>query len=471
MLKDHKTAVSTLVSAVNSKFKIAHYVESGLRPDSTCTGRWAAIRLLTAFVTKTLLLLIVLIQLTTIAGAAAPRIEELNVSVECPQAPTAARVAKRMEASVNTVGQHVLLGKTVDEVLSAQSSYEKIIKEIFDRVLVGYSVNTVAITPGKATTVYVKLVPWGDVVRKVTLKINFSGVSPAVLPHLKDDIGDLERQIKEILLGLPVDSVDWVSGVAKQMIRETLAEKLPEFTATFDIEPGKETVLRVSLVPAGATIKDVNVNLRSQLLPNIMLFRARNQALETAKNLRGLPVAYVKRHEDIFGGMIRDVIANHKIARDYHLQVSADMVVDTDTTVTINANTDKYKVILEGYLDIGKDEDNTSLRLHAGKYIGDHDEIFLEINFMPSNVEWEFVPGWGTRLGPSTIGGIKYNLSESKSILWINQNLGPKWSLRIERIPADHHNEFALRYKMHEFLGVEYVASDTDNYLRLIGNL
>ncbi len=413
----------------------------------------------------------VLIQLTAMAGAAAPRIEELKVNVECPQAPTAARVARRMEASVNTVGQHVLLGKKVDEVLLAQSSYEKIIKEIFDRVLVGYTVDTVTITPGQATKIYVKLVPWGDVVRKVALKINFSGVSPAVLPHVKGDIGNLERQINEILLGLPVDSVDWVGGVAKQMIRETLAEKLPEFTATFDIEPGAETVLRISLVPAGATIKDVNVNLRSQLLPNIMLIKARSKALETAKNLRGLPVAYVKRNKDIFGEMVREVIANHKIAKDYHLQVTANMLVDTDTTITINANTDKYKVILEGYLDIGKQQDNTSLRLHAGKYIGDHDEIFLEINFMPSNVEWEFVPGWGTQLGPSTIGGIKYNLSEKKSILWINQSLGPKWSLRIERIPADSHNEFALRYRMHEFLGVEYVASDTDNYLRLVGNL
>lgn len=36
---------------------------------------------------------------------------------------------------------------------------------------------------------------------------------------------------------------------------------------------------------------------------------------------------------------------------------------------------------------------------------------------------------------------------------------------------GDNRNEFAVRYRIHEFLSAEYVYGGKDFYLRLIGNL
>lgn len=71
------------------------------------------------------------------------------------------KVAKRMEASVSTVSEHIMLGHNINEVIAKRSGYEKLVKEVFDRVLVGYNVDSVLVTPGENTEVLVKVNPWG----------------------------------------------------------------------------------------------------------------------------------------------------------------------------------------------------------------------------------------------------------------------------------------------------------------------
>jgi hypothetical protein len=95
----------------------------------------------------------------------------------------------------------------------------------------------------------------------------------------------------------------------------------------------------------------------------------------------------------------------------------------------------------------------------------------MEITLIPTSVTWEFVPGWGHRLGPRTEAGAKYNLSSELGLLWLKQELDDRWSLRLERTPAKGFNEVALRYKLHEFLSAEYIVTTNNRWLRLVGNL
>lgn len=373
-----------------------------------------------------------------------------------------------MTASVGTVGDQMLAGRKVNEVQENQASYEKLIKEIFDRVLVGYSVQSVKLNPGSNTAIAIDIVPWGDVVHEVAIEYDFGNLAPEIVNLIKKDMGNIEEKINDVLIGLPIDAVDWAGGLSKVAMREVLAERLPEFRVNMDVVPGGCTLVRISLSPLGTTVQDVHVSLRSHTIPNIALAVVRPTMNETSKMLIGLPIDFVERHREFF---IDKLIMEQPLTKKYGITTTPLLNVGADTEIALNVETDKYKISLEAYLDMGRSEDNTSVRLHAGKIMSKRDEMFVEVNFIPSTVSWEVVPGWGHRVGSSTIAGIKYNTSSSQNIVWLNQEVSRNWSMRLERTPKNGYNEFGIRYKLHDFLSAEYIITKEDHWLRLVGNL
>ncbi|MBP2627217.1 MAG: hypothetical protein H6Q68_1928 [Firmicutes bacterium] len=414
--------------------------------------------------------LICLILMPGIAKASDDVVEKVTVSITASQTPTN-RIAKRMSASVGTVGEQMLIGRNISDVVNGKAAYEKLIQEIFDRVLVGYSVQSVHLVPDSNTLIQVAVAPWGEVVHEVALEVDFGAVSPEITDLLKKDLGNIEEKVNDVLIGLPIDALDWAGGVSKLVIREVLASQLPEFRANFDIVPGSRTVVKLSLAPMGATIQDVDVSLRSHTIPNILLLAARPTVEQAGKSLIGLPVAFIERHQDYFTAKLGAAANQHPSAKRYGLTITPVINPGVDTTVAIDAETDKYKVALEGYLDMGRSKDNTSFKLHVGKFIGKQDEAFLELDFIPSTVTWDFVPGWGHSFSTRTTAGIKYNLSDQHNIVWLHQSLNQNLTLRLEHTPAIHKNEIGIRYKMHDFLSAEYIVNKEDRWLRFIGSL
>lgn len=397
-------------------------------------------------------------------------VEKISVVITASQAPPS-RIAKRMSASVETVGEQMLVGRTIREVDGNKVVYEKLIQEIFDRVLVGYSVQSVSLTPDTNTALTVTIAPWGEVVHEVGVEVNFGTMNADVLELVKKDMGNVEEEINEILVGLPIDAVDWAGGVSKLVIRELLSSQLPEFQVNFDIIPGPRTIVKLSLSPRGATVQDVRVSLRSHTIPNLLLMAVRPTVDEAGNTLVGLPVAFIERHRGYFTTSLAKKAAQHPIAKNYGLRLTPRINEGVDTEIVLDAETDKYKVSIEGYMDMGRREENTSFQLHAGKFMNKQDELFMEVHFIPSTVSWKFVPGWGHNIGAGTTVGIKYDLSDKRDILWMEHNVNRSLSMRLERTPTINLNKFAVRYKMHDFLSAEYVFTKENKWLRLISSL
>ncbi len=57
-----------------------------------------------------------------------------------------------------------------------------------------------------------------------------------------------------------------------------------------------------------------------------------------------------------------------------------------------------------------------------------------------------------------------------KFILGGEQELGRRWMLGYEYRGADEMGEGAVRYRLDDFLSLEYVVDKKDNWLRVIGN-
>jgi hypothetical protein len=419
-----------------------------------------------------LLLLLGLVSLWPASVLAAPdAVESVSVSIISETATPPPRIAKRMTASISAVGENVLLGKKVTEVRDSQAAYEKIIQEVFDRVLVGYSVQEVAIHPGVDTTIVVTLTPWGDVVREVTVDMEYNNLSPGVSDLVRQDMGDVTGKVRDILIGLPIDAVDWGGALSKTVLRDYLEAQLPEFRYGFDIVPGAKTTVRISLAPQGTLIQDVQFSLRSKTIPNVLLMAARPEVEAMGNELRGLPVAFVERHRDYFTTRIGQTAANLPVVRKYGLTLKPVLEVGSDARITLFADTHQYKLTLKGYLDMGRQQDNTEVRLHVGKYLGEREEAFMEVHFLPSDVSWEFLPGIAHRVGTDTTVGVKYSITHQQYITWLHQPLSNRLSFRLERTPATGYNEMGLRYKLHDFVSAEYVRTNHESWLRLIADL
>lgn len=398
-------------------------------------------------------------------------VESLAVDVVSTTAPPPAKVAKRMADSINVVGQHVLLGKPLAELTLNQTAYENVIREIFERVLVGYSVQKVEITPDTETHIKVTIEPWGDIVRQVKVDVNFLGLSPEVQALATSQIPVLSNKLGDTLIGLPTDAVEWASSILKDNLRELIADKLPEFRPTFDIQSGAVTTIKLTLSPVGEVVQDVNVSVHSKTLPNLLLFPAETPVTDIASTMRGLPISFVQRHKEYFEQKILHTVQSLPITEEYGLVYKPQIVVSGLTEVGLSADTTKYKFFLEGYLDMGRQEDNTSIRLHTGKWVTPLDEIFVETNFVTGTVRWEFDPGYSRLFSKKTQAGFKYSLTTHNNRLFIQQEIGARYTLRLERIPAQSYTEVGLRYRIHDFLSVEYVVNRQESFLRLIGNL
>ena len=80
------------------------------------------------------------------AAEAKGTVEEIAASVTAVS-PIPALVRQRMETTVSAIGAQLLTGRRISEVEAERAQQEAIIHEVFDKVLVGYSVESVVLTP------------------------------------------------------------------------------------------------------------------------------------------------------------------------------------------------------------------------------------------------------------------------------------------------------------------------------------
>lgn len=379
--------------------------------------------------------------------------------------------AKRMNKSVSAIGEQLLIGHKAAEVAANHEAYEKLIKEVFDRVLLGYSVEAVQVAPnGQIADIWLKLALWGDTVHEAALEVDYGGASAEVAQLIKQDMGNVQESIDEALVGLPVDAVEWAGSAAKSVIREQLEARLPEFRYSIDIVPGIRTVVKLTLSPTSPVVQNVHVALRSHTIPNLLLEQIRPELEAAVTGFTGLPAQFIDRHRAYFTNRLTELTARHTLAKRYGIVFTPSINAAAETEVAFKADTSLYNLTLDGYLDVGRRTDNNSLKLHMGKNFSNKTEAFLETTFLPGSVTWKFMPGMVYRYD-YTAAGFKYDITNEHYILLFNQYLGNHWSARFERTPADGSYEFGLRYKLHEFVSLEYIFTNNDHWLRLIGNL
>ena len=410
----------------------------------------------------------------SLSSAIAASVEQVTVHVASVEEAIPPLVEKRIAASIQTVGNHVFLNHDSDEIASRHEAYERTVNDIINRVLIGYTVESIAIRPGSRTDLDIRIRPWGDTIRNVRFAVDY-GALPKMGQELVDkDLEHAGDMAESLLIGLPVDALDWANGAVKSVLENELEERVPEFYPHIVIHGGPETDVTVYMLPKLPVVRNVRVAIKGDDVPKVIFLSARNQLERTYAGLAGLPVAFVRRHERDIAEALQGDVQRQWVVKNYGLHVTPSLSLGEDTAIDLTSQTAFYDIRGGAYIDAGRDhrsDDDTALMAHVGRKIGSHHEVYGAVKFVPSSLDWNFMPGYFYRFRSGTQAGYQFESLDDSQHLWLRQPLGGRWTLRYDRDLTHDDSEVGLHYRVDDYVGLEYIVSDHDAWLRIIGYL
>ena len=407
-----------------------------------------------------------------VVAAAEPTVDTVAVTVVTAAGKLPPPVAKRMEQSVAVVAEQILLGNLTAQVALQKTQKEQIIREVFDKILTGYSVQSVTIYPGSNTAVIVRLIPWSVTIKSVTVNISVEGVTPETEKIVRRDLAGAEKLFADIYIGMPLLATDWTHGILKRELGKFMAEHLPEFRADFDLTPTHEAIVNMTVYPKMPVVRNVNLFMRSDTVPTFALLGYRSILERKTNTLVGVPVAFVKRHRQELSDDIASFLDGQADFRRLGMKTALTMDVGEELSVTCRSDSERFRLRLEGWLDVGKSDDENALkfRLHAGTKVSPTDEFFILADFAPEDVKFSWNVGYGRDLSSKTNVAFRYDPRAHQPIFDVTQYVLPKLRLRYERNRVTRLDEWGVRYGLHDFMSLEYVRNREEGWLRLIGN-
>lgn len=424
---------------------------------------------------KKIMFLLTLCLVWTASVWAAP-VTRVEVQITDNNNRTSPILLRKMEDSMRVVAEQLFNGKDETMIRGIAGEYERLLTEISERVITGYQTNGVRVTTvpgpsGSTAQICFSVAPWAQVVERTETDIQFSGISPLAVSLLQARLPELEQQLRATLSGVSLDAADWAGGVLRGQVQKLVETVLPDFKAAVDVTThGDTAVVQVIIYPVGELVQDVEYSMESKSIPNLLLMDLKYRYADKAKSLRGLPLSYLVSNRTLLEQRFTEELAGEAQVKRHDLRPKVEIVPGSDTRFTISLESDRYKIWFEGYGDIGRDDHNLSGRAHLGKFISRRDEIFGEAGVDLKDVDWDFSAGYAMHFGKATLSYMR-RVPSDFNVYRGEYDFTPKWRFRYEHFGNTGTNEYAVRYRIHEFLSGEYVYSTDKSYFRIIGNL
>ncbi len=410
--------------------------------------------------------------------AEASRIEnvEAHVSSESSLPPM---VKERMEESVMAIGRQLIAGHNLPFTKEWQTQQETTIHLVFDKILVGYTVNCVKINIVESTAIIkVDLLPWTSTIQKINVNKKIEGMPPQLINLVLNDLASVDEVFSDGLKGLPIAATDWTNGILKRRLNKFMAESLPEFRADFDIKiddksENSTAIIDLTVYPRLPVVRTISLSMRSDTMPNVALVTHRTFMEDKVNILVGVPVAFVERHKDEIQSMIAKPLDEHTDFRRLKIKSDATLTTGEHLSVMIRSNSTRYRMRATGWIDLGRDSDAVDdllFRMHIGRKISNIDEAFFQVDIAPQEMKWNWSFGYSRSILRRTNAYLRYDFTDKNFVGALEYEFFKDWLIRYEHKFDDDKKEAAVRYKLHDFLGVEYVVDHKESWLRLIGN-
>ena len=417
--------------------------------------------------------------LLVLAVAAAPASGQATVqqvAVELTfDGPAPHRIIRdRLEATVASVAERLLLGRPLDQVAALLPRPEETIAGVVERVTAGYVIAEAAVRPGSVTTVGVRLRPVGVLVRDVVVIPDLRTVHPRVQPLVAALLqpGPV-AELRALVTALPVASLEWAAPLIELRARDVVETALPGFTATAKVRPGESAQLELAIAPKDSrVIRNIGVRFRSTSIPIVLLDQHGPQVASMAEPLRGLPVVFAETFRRSLEGVLNEQLASYPPASEYNIVARSRLEVAETTYVTVSAESLMYRARVEARLNIGPSAPGPEVVAHLGRLIAPPLEPFVEIRLVPTPLALTADLGIRYEVSPASSLGATYAPSTQETMLWTTLQVSPDLGLRGEWALPTQIFEGTLTYRINEFLAWELIGTSRgDVWLRLTSNL
>lgn len=416
-----------------------------------------------------------------------PRVQSVEVRVLTEDGLPRFGLLERIESSLRVVGEAVLLNQKVGDVQYLREPLERAIQEVFARVLSGFEVQTVSLEPGSNSVLTIQLRPRGPRVRKVELEIQVEGLHPRLQAALDREVASLQSQVEELVVGAPVEAMEWARFAFAPLIEGLTAKALPGYRTAVTGDWGEEVRLRLKLTPDGPVVRQVKVLLRSSTLPGVVVHSFQPQIEEQVRLLEGIPVSLLQRYRSNLAASLERYIEEKAGMSRYSLRAKVQLSPASDAALEVDLNSAVFRFSLVAVLNIGRLAPDPSLEGHLGWRVGERGEVFVAHQTILNrlNAEWQVGVGW--EFPPTTRLDLSYNPVARLPRLEIRHRLGPRESLHIatnlgegalggaegdSASFASHGMAVGVEVRMNEFVAVELVGDDQARFwLRVQGNL
>lgn len=417
---------------------------------------------------KLLVMLIILIGYSS-SGVEAREIQTVQLEISYPQNIDVA-VQKRMQASLLPITEQVLVGRTVQEIIPDKMVYQELFKDIVNRTFTGYQVASINLDLAEQSRLQVKLQAWGETITGVKMNFDYSGVQELWQPLIAAQALKATAQVPLIFQGMPIEATFWLNSVARERVYQQAQKYLPAFKVVTQLHGEKEPEFDVTIIPVGQEVQTVNLTMYSKNIPKLLMLESKNKFQRTVNTLRGLPLEFIRENQvAIKEILIKELLQDKFIAR-YKLFNSLNLIIAENLQVEVQLDLADYNFWLEGYLDLGRSEKSSSGKMHIGYDLSKNNEILLETSLYTDSMQFDVDLGIAQRYKKTTATYLR-RVNSHEDIFRLQHQFNRDWGLRIERKPAEHENEFALSYRVHEFFTAEYVFSNKERYFRIVTRL
>ena len=413
-------------------------------------------------------MLIILIGYSS-SGVEAREIQTVQLEISYPQNIDVA-VQKRMQASLLPITEQVLVGRTVQEIIPDKMVYQELFKDIVNRTFTGYQVASINLDLAEQSRLQVKLQAWGETITGVKMNFDYSGVQELWQPLIAAQALKVTAQVPLIFQGMPIEATFWLNSVARERVYQQAQKYLPAFKVVTQLHGEKEPEFDVTIIPVGQEVQTVNLTMYSKNIPKLLMLESKNKFQRTVNTLRGLPLEFIRENQVAIKEILTKELLQDKFIARYKLFNSLNLIIAEDLQVEVQLDLADYNFWLEGYLDLGRSEKSSSGKMHIGYDLSKNNEILLETSLYTDSMQFDVDLGIAQRYKKTTATYLR-RVNSHEDIFRLQHQFNRDWGLRIERKPAEHENEFALSYRVHEFFTAEYVFSNKERYFRIVTRL
>ncbi|MGE5599056.1 MAG: hypothetical protein ACM3XS_06725 [Bacteroidota bacterium] len=354
---------------------------------------------------------------TALAAPVTDAVDAVSAVVESA-APLPAPLQDKLEESVTRVAERILLGRTVSSVAENRGEYERIIREVFGRILVGYRIEQLLVNAGTETRVVLGLAPEGRTIGRLSLDLRASGLPDAAGGLLVQDTEIIQQRLGSLFLGVPVEALAWAQPILTPAVLGAVQEELPGFRVALEVVPGEELTLRLGLTPEAATVQSVVLQITSATLPRLVTGMWRERAAAVLSSLPGLPLAYVRRRQLAMEEAAARALSEDPFSIRAGLHWTLRLVPGPVTLAKFAVDADRYSLTLQGRMEV-RETPVFGLHLGAGFHPLPGWEIFAGVALDTSGLGMELDTGVIWKLSPELALGLTQSTRAAERRAWL----------------------------------------------------